>query len=135
MGTSVSSSIYLPSIDLLSMYVLFSYFRPCNDTAENVFFQIPSYLRAYVCQRTASILPRRLRTKKLIFGKIEDIFFFTKTARYPLRAVASFNCRPVWLTKESWEDLYSNQKWLNQEAIRILACVVTPTAPHLLFFY
>ena len=35
-------------IDLFSLYVLFSHFRPRDVTRENSFFQVPSYARAYV---------------------------------------------------------------------------------------
>ena len=32
-----------------SLYVLFSYFRPCDVPSENYFFQKSSYPRAHVC--------------------------------------------------------------------------------------
>ena len=36
------------SIDLFSMYVLFSQYSSCDNTLENCFFQISCYSRAYV---------------------------------------------------------------------------------------
>ena len=42
-------------IDLFSLYVLFSHFRPCDATPENTFFQVSSYARANVritCEKT-----------------------------------------------------------------------------------
>ena len=36
-------------IDLFSLYVLFSHFRPCDATRGNSFFQMSSYERANVC--------------------------------------------------------------------------------------
>ena len=36
-------------MDLFSLYVLFSHFRPRDFTLENSFFQMSSYARAYVC--------------------------------------------------------------------------------------
>ena len=35
-------------IDLFSLYVLFSHFRPCDATRGNSFFQMSSYARANV---------------------------------------------------------------------------------------
>ena len=43
------------SIDLFSLYVLFSHFRPRDATPENSFFQVSSYARANVritCEKT-----------------------------------------------------------------------------------
>ena len=36
-------------MDLFTLYVLFSHFRPRDLTLENSFFQMSSYARAYVC--------------------------------------------------------------------------------------
>ena len=36
------------AIDLFSLYILFSQYRSCDNTLEDCFFQISSYLRAYV---------------------------------------------------------------------------------------
>ena len=36
-------------MDLFSLYVLFSHFRPRGVTLGNCFFQMSSYVRAYVC--------------------------------------------------------------------------------------
>ena len=36
-------------MDLFSLYVLFSHFRPRDVTLGNCFFQLSSYARAYVC--------------------------------------------------------------------------------------
>ena len=35
-------------IDLFSLYALFTQYRSCDNTLENCFFQITSYLRAYL---------------------------------------------------------------------------------------
>ena len=42
------SVVISKSIDLLSLYVLFSQYRSCDNTLENCFFQISSYSRAYL---------------------------------------------------------------------------------------
>ena len=39
----------LHAMDLFSLYILFSHFRPCDVTLGNSFFQMSSYARAYVC--------------------------------------------------------------------------------------
>ena len=47
-------------MDLFSLYVLFSHFRPRDVTPENSFFQVSSYARANVritCEKTKGKFP------------------------------------------------------------------------------
>ena len=48
-GTNFVTWCLTSLIDLLSLYVLFSQYRSCDNTLENCFFQISSCSRAYVC--------------------------------------------------------------------------------------
>ena len=48
------------AIDLFSLYVLFSHFRPHDATPENSFFQVSAYARANVritCEKTKGNFP------------------------------------------------------------------------------
>ena len=49
-GTNFVTWCLTSLIDLLSLYVLFSQYRSCDNTLENCFFQISSCSRAYVCR-------------------------------------------------------------------------------------
>ena len=49
-GTNFVTWCLTSLIDLLSLYVLFSQYRLCDNTLENCFFQISSCSRAYVCR-------------------------------------------------------------------------------------
>ena len=44
----VSSKVLVTAIDLFSLYILFSHFRPRDVTLRKTFFQMSSYAREYV---------------------------------------------------------------------------------------
>ena len=48
-------SFWVRSIDIFSLHVLFSPFRPRDVTQKNSFFKISSYARAYVKQNSLEI--------------------------------------------------------------------------------
>ena len=48
MNHVTTSSVDSPGLDLFSLYVLFSHFRPRDATRGNSFFQMSSYARANV---------------------------------------------------------------------------------------
>ena len=62
-----SGKMMLVSINLFSLYAVFSQYRPCDNTLENRFFQITSNSRAYlhiIYEETKGQVPGTLPEKK-----------------------------------------------------------------------
>ena len=112
---SSPSRILSSRIDLFSLYVLFSHFRPRDATRGNSFFEMPSYARANVCitneknkrkipmrasrglkwenkmYKLKRSIPKTILSRKISSGVISSCWQFLATVLSTVRYAAMFS--------------------------------------------